>query len=137
MFIKRHACTCEQGYTLAEILVTIAIMAAILPALLKVFSDTSVNVGQSDNRITALYLLKFKMAEIEANGFPEAGQTNDVFGGDSIFEWQSMVTDIETEEMLALRKVELTISWEHLGEVDSISMFTYMADRSGQAQQSQ
>ncbi len=127
----------EEGYTLAEILVTIAIMAAILPALLKVFSDTSKNIGKSDHNITALYLLQSKMAEIEANGFPEVGQESDVFGGSSIFEWQTVVSDIETEEMLALRKVELTVSWEHLNKVNSISMFTYMADRAVQQQQGQ
>ncbi len=132
---KQHAYSREEGYTLAEILVTIAIMAAILPALLKVFSDTSSNIGRSDHRITALYLLQSKMAEIEANGFPEVGPENDVFGGTSIFEWQSVVSDIETEEMLPLRKVELTVSWEHLNKVDSISVFTYMADRAAQQQE--
>lgn len=132
--VKRTFFSHEEGYTLAEILVTIAIMAAILPALLKVFSDTSSNIGETDHRITALYLLQSKMAELEANGFPEVGQENDVFGGTSIFEWHTVVSDIETEEMLALRKVELTVSWEHLDEVHSIGIFTYMADRSGQQQ---
>lgn len=127
--VKRPIFSHQEGYSLAEILVTIAIMAAVLPALLKVFSDTSSNIGETDHRITALYLLKSKMAEIQTNGYPEVGQENDVFGGNSIFEWQSVVTDIETEEMLQLRKVELIVSWEHLNEVHSISMFTYMADR--------
>ena len=131
---KRTIFSHQEGYSLAEILVTIAIMAAILPALLKVFSDTSSNIGKTDHRITALYLLQSKMAEIKTNGYPEVGQENDVFGGNSIFEWQSVVTDIETEEMLALRKVELTVSWEHLNKVHSIGMFTYMADRAIQQQ---
>lgn len=125
----------EEGYTLAEILVTIAIMAAILPALLKVFSDTASNIGKTDHRITALYLLQSKMAELEANGFPEVGQESDVFGGTSIFEWQTVVSDIESEEMLALRKIELTVTWEHLDKVHSIGIFSYMADRSGQQQE--
>ncbi len=137
MIGKRTFFSCEDGYTLAEILVTIAIMAAILPALLKVFSDTSSNIGKTDHRITALYLLQSKMAEIEANGFPETGQESDVFGGNSIFEWQTIVTDIETEEMLALRKVELTVSWEHLDKIHSTSMYRYIADRTIQQQQGQ
>ncbi len=132
---RRTVFSHQEGYSLAEILVTIAIMAAILPALLKVFSDTSSNIGKTDHRITALYLLQSKMAEIETNGYPEVGQENDVFGGNSIFEWQSVVTDIETEEMLGLRKVELTVTWEHLNKVQSIAMFTYMADRAGQQQE--
>ena len=125
----------EDGFTLAEILVTIAIMAAILPALLKVFSDTTHNTGQSDNRITALYLLKSKMAEIEASGYPETGQQSDVFGGNSIFEWQFTVSDVESEEIIGLRKIEVTVSWEQLGKAQSITMFTYMANREIQQQQ--
>ena len=127
--MKKQSIFCrEDGFTFAEILVTIAIMAAVLPALLKVFSDTSRNVSLSDNRVTALYLLESQMAEIEMSGYPEVGQQNDIIG-DSIFEWQSAVSDIESEEIDGLRRVELTISWEHLGRLQSIGVFTYIADR--------
>ncbi|MDE0314106.1 MAG: hypothetical protein OXM61_04325 [Candidatus Poribacteria bacterium] len=126
----------EDGFTFAEILVTIAIMAAVLPALLKVFGDTARNVSFSDNRVTALYLLETQMAQIEMNGYPETGPQSDVIG-DSIFEWQSDVTDIESEEILGLRRVQLTVFWEHLGKLQSIGMFTYIADREIQQQQNQ
>lgn len=119
----------EEGFTLAEILVTIAIMAAILPALLKVFSDTPRNIAFSDHRMTALYLIKSQMTQIEMNGFPDVGQQGDVFGGDSIFEWQSVVTDVESDTIQGLRRVELTVSWEHLQKAQSITMYTYIADR--------
>lgn len=127
----------EDGFTFAEILVTIAIMAAILPALLKVFSDTSHNLSLTDNQTTALFLLKSKMAEIEMTGYPETGQQSDIFGGASIFEWESNVTDIESEEIFGLRRVQVTVSWEHLGKLQSKSMFTYMANREIQQAQNQ
>ncbi len=126
----------EDGFTFAEILVTVAIMAAVLPALLKVFGDTARNVSFSDNRVTALYLLETQMAEIKMNGYPETGQQSDVIG-DSIFEWQSIISDVESDEIFGLRKVELTVFWEHLGKLQSISMFTYMADREIQQQENQ
>jgi type II secretory pathway pseudopilin PulG len=126
----------EDGFTFAEILVTVAIMAAVLPALLKVFGDTARNVALSDYRVTALYLLETQMSEIEMSGFPDVGQQNDVIG-DSIFEWQSLITDVESDEIFGLRKVELTISWEHLGKLQSIGTFTYMADREMQQEQTQ
>ena len=119
----------EDGFTFAEILVTITIMAAVLPALLKVFHDVSRNQGLTDNRMTALYLLKFKMAEIEMNGFPETGQSSGEFGEGSIFQWQSTIQDIESEEFDGLRRLELTITWEHLRNPHSISMYTFIADR--------
>lgn len=126
----------EDGFTFAEILVTVAIMAAVLPALLKVFGDTARNVSLSDYRVTALYLLETQMAEIQMSGYPDVGQQNDVIG-DSIFEWQSVITDVESDEIFGLRKVELTISWEHLGKLQSIGTFTYMADREMQQEQTQ
>lgn len=126
----------EGGFTFAEILVTITIMAAVLPALLKVFSDTSRNLSLSDNRMTALYLLKYQMAQIEMGGFPDVGQQSDVFGDDSIFEWQSAISDIDSDEIEGLRSVVLTVSWEHLGKLQSISMSTYVADREIQQAQS-
>ncbi len=119
----------EEGFTLAEILVTIAVMAAVFPALLKVFSDTSRNVALSDNRITALYLLKYQMAQIEMQGYPEPGQYSGEFGENSLFQWQSSVTELDSDEIEGLRMVELTVLWEHLGKPRSISMLTYMADR--------
>ena len=134
---KRVIFSHEEGFTLAEIIVTIAIMAAILPALLKVFSETSRNVALSDNRVTALYLLKFQMAEIERYGFPEVGPNSGEFGEGTNFSWESVVEDVQSEEVIGLRKIGVTVTWEHLGKVQSISMHTYMADREIQQQQNQ
>lgn len=125
----------KDGFTFAEILVTITIMAVVLPALLKVFNDVSRNQGLTDNRMTALYLLKFKMAEIEMLGFPETGQSSGEFGEGSIFQWQSTIQDVESEEFDGLRRLELSIAWEHLGKPQSISMYTFIADRTIQQQQ--
>ena len=134
---KRVIFSHEEGFTLAEIIVTIAIMAAILPALLKVFSETTRNVALSDNRVTALYLLKFQMAAIEMNGFPEVGPNSGEFGEGTNFSWESVVEDVESEEVIGLRKIGVTVTWEHLGKVQSITMHTYMADREIQQQQNQ
>ncbi|RKU27846.1 hypothetical protein C6497_10545 [Candidatus Poribacteria bacterium] len=122
-------CGKERGFTFAEILVTIAIMAAVLPALLKVFSDISRSQVLMDNRLTALNLLKFQMAEIEANGFPDVGQESGEFGEDSQYQWESIITEVDPEELEGLLRVEVTISWSHLGQVKSIGAITYMANR--------
>ncbi len=85
--------------------------------------------------MTALYLLKFKMAEIEMNGFPETGQNSGEFGEDSFFQWQSSIQDVESEEFDGLRRIEVSIAWEHLGKPQSISMYTFIADRAIQQAQ--
>ena len=122
-------CQKERGFTFAEILVTIAIMAAVLPALLKVFGDISRSQALMDNRLTALNLLKLQMAEIEANGLPDVGQDGGEYGEDSQYRWESIVTEVDPEELEGLLKVEVTITWSHLGQVKSIGASTYMANR--------
>ncbi len=124
-----------DGFTFAEILVTITIMAAVFPALLKVFNDVSRNQRLTDNRMTALYLMKFKMAEIEMNGFPETGESGGEFGEGSIFQWQSAVQDVQSEEFDGLRRIQLTIMWDHFGQPRSISTYSFIADRSLQQTQ--
>lgn len=127
--MKRHFIHREGGFTFAEILVTIAIMAAVLPSLLKVFSDISRSQAIADNRVTALNLLKFQWAEIERNGYPEPGQQSGEFGENSIFQWDSNVENMDSDEIQGLSKVNLTITWQHLGKVRSIGISTFMADR--------
>ncbi len=124
-----------DGFTFAEILVTITIMAAVFPALLKVFNDVSRNQRLTDNKMTALYLMKFKMAEIEINGFPETGESGGEFGEGSIFQWQSAVQDVQSEEFDGLRRIQLTIMWDHFGQPRSISTYSFIANRSLQQAQ--
>ena len=124
-----------DGFTFAEILVTITIMAAVFPALLKVFNDVSRNQRLTDNKMTALYLMKFKMAEIEINGYPETGESSGEFGEGSIFQWQSAVQDVQSEEFDGLRRIQLTIMWDHFGQPRSISTYSFIADRSLQQAQ--
>lgn len=119
----------DKGFTFAEILVTIAIMAAVLPGLLKVFSDISRSQALMDNKLTALNLLKHQMAEIEANGLPDVGQESGEFGEDSQYQWESVVTEVDPEELEGLLRVDVTITWSHLGQVRSIGASTYMANR--------
>ena len=51
----------KDGFTLVEILVTLTILAAALPALLQAFTAATRNQALSDDSTTALYLLKFRM----------------------------------------------------------------------------
>ena len=127
----------EAGFTLVEILVTLAIMAAILPALLMVFRNATRSQALSDNQMTALYLLKFRMAEIEREGYPEPGQASGEFGEGSNYQWESVIEDVESEELAGLRRIRVTVTWQHLGRPKAISMYAYIADRQIQQAQQQ
>ena len=128
----------ENGFTLVEILVTLAILGAVLPALLHAFASAARTQGLSDNSTTALYLLKFRMAEIEMGGYPDVGEETGEFGNNTRYNWRSIVEDIESEEVENVRQVQVTVTWQHRNRERSMSMNTYIADRQkAQTQQGQ
>ena len=133
MFMKpqiKHSVSGEKnGFTLVEILVTLAILAAILPALLHAFTSAARNQALSDNMTTALYLLKFRMAEIEMDGYPDVGDDMGEFGNNTRYRWSSTVEDIESEDVENIRRVQVTVTWQHRDQERSMSMNTYVADR--------
>ena len=136
--IKYSVSAEKDGFTLVEILVTLAILAAVLPALLHAFASAARNQGLSDNSTTVLYLLKFRMAEIEMAGYPDVGEDTGDFGNNTRYRWSSIVEDVESEEVENIRKVQVTVTWQHRSRERSMSMNTYIADRQkAQTQQGQ
>ncbi len=128
----------KNGFTLIEILITLTILAAALPALLQAFTTATRSQGLSDNSTTALYLLKFRMAEIEMEGYPDVGQETGEFGENTRYLWSSVVEEIESEEVENIRRVTVTVTWQYKSRERSMSMTTFIADRQmPQAQQGQ
>ena len=127
--IKRSISKEKDGFTLIEILITLTILAVALPALLQAFTSATRNQGLSDNSTTALYLLKFRMAEIEMNGYPDIGQETGEFGENTRYQWRSIVEDIESEEVENIRRVTVTVTWQHRNRARAMSMSTFIADR--------
>ena len=127
----------EKGFTLIEIVVTLAILSLALPTLLRSFTEAAKGQALAENRTTALYLLKFQMATIEAEGYPDIGEESGEFGEDSRFRWHSDVQDVESEEIEGLRLVTVTVTWQERGKERSLSTSTYLADRQIPQQQTQ
>lgn len=127
--IKRSTSKEKDGFTLIEILITLTILAVALPALLQAFASATRNQGLSDNTTTALYLLKFRMAEVEMNGYPDVGQETGEFGENTRYQWRSVVEDIESDEVENIRRVTVTVTWQHKNREHSMSMRTFIADR--------
>ena len=107
-----------------------------MPALLQAFTTAARNQGLSDNSTTALYLLKFRMAEIEMEGYPDVGEQTGEFGENTRYRWSSVVEDVDSEDVENVRRVQVTVTWLHRNRESSMSMSTYIADRQmPQAQQ--
>ena len=120
----------NKGFTLIEIVVTLAILSLGLPVLLQSFSNAANNQRKSEDKTTAMYLLKTRMAQIELEGYPEIGQESGDFGENSPYRWRSEVYDVESDDFEeGLRAVNLTITWLGRGKSESTSMTTYIANR--------
>jgi type II secretion system protein I len=126
--LPHSSANAERGFTLIEIVVTLAILGLAMPALLSSFTQAAKGQALSENMTTALYLLKFRMAEIEAEGYPDIGEEDGEFGENSRYRWHSTVQDVESEEIEGLRLVTVTVTWQEQGKEKTISMNTYIAD---------
>ena len=119
----------ESGFTLIEILVTLAILTLTMPALVRSFGQAQREQALAENKTTALYLLKYQMALIESEGFPEIGSDSGEFGEGSRYTWASEIADVESEEVEGLRSISLTVIWQEQGKEKSISVATLVSDR--------
>ncbi len=133
----RRSADDKNGFTLIEIVVTLAILSLALPTLLRTFTEAAKGQALAENRTTALYLLKFRMAAIEAEGYPDIGEEDGEFGEDSRFRWHSEVQDVESDEIEGLRLVAVTVTWQERGRERIVSTSTYLADRQIPQQQTQ
>ena len=115
----------ESGFTLIEILVSLGILAMILPALLLTFGNGSRARAVSESRTTAAYLVRDTLSELESAGVPTPGEVQGVFEEGARFEWRTTVTPAETD---GLFDVVATILWSDRGEQKAFAVRTYMAD---------
>jgi len=129
-----HTTPNARGFTLVEILVTLTVLSLALPALMFSFRDAARGQSVCENQTTALHLLKFRLAEIELGGYPDIGDEEGEFGENSRYSWRSEVQDAESDEIVGLRRVVVTVTWQEQGKEKSISINTYMANRQMQQQ---
>lgn len=127
----------KDGFTLLEIVIALAILSLALPTLLRSFTEAAKGQALAENRTTALYLLKFRMAAIEAEGYPDIGEEEGEFGEDSRFRWHSEVQDVESDEIEGLRLVTVSVIWQERGKERLISTSTYLAERQMPQQETQ
>ena len=124
----------QRGFTLLEIVVALTIAAITLPVLLQTFSRGTKTHSLIENKTTAFYLLRLRMAEIEMLEELESGSEEGEFGTNSRFTWASEVNETDTE---GLYEIIVTVIWEERGREKTIELATYIADRAIEQQQQQ
>jgi general secretion pathway protein I len=100
----------SRGFTLLEVLISLAIIAIVLITCLRAQNQSIRLYHLSRDMTVATILARQKMGEIELAGFPELGgeegDFEDQFPG---FTWQKTVSMTPFEEA---RKVDLSVIWK-------------------------
>ena len=102
-FLKRRT-----GFTLLEVMISLAILAACLIVLLQLKLRSVDSFAESKAITTSLILARSKMAEIRAAGFPELGIEEGDFGEKYPgYQWLREVTESGLD---VIRKVRLVVT---------------------------
>jgi len=122
----------SEGFTLLEVMIAVAILAAALLTLLHT-QNANISLVEESERVTAATLLaQGHITELAMGDTPELGEETGSFadeenGADSsLYRWTHRVSEAGRER---LRRVEVTVSWEPDGPSHSVTLVTYMLER--------
>lgn len=105
---KAPAKTCQNGFTLVEILVSLAIVAVVLGALIQAAASTAANTGRLRDRTVAHWVGSNRLAEMRlADTFPATGSRDgntDMLG--ITWHWKTVVAEVEDDD---LRRVDIEV----------------------------
>lgn len=113
----------NNGFTLLEVLVAVAILGAGLTVLLGAVNRNLIMASQSKNLSIAGLLAQRKLAEVELEGYPEIRQEQGQFEEASEFNWflsivPYQIANLDTE----IRIVILRITWDEGKKDFQVSM---------------
>ncbi|NIQ92962.1 MAG: type II secretion system minor pseudopilin GspI [Desulfuromonadales bacterium] len=113
----------EQGFTLLEVMVALAIVATVLVSLLGLQART-ISIGDRQQKITrATMLAQERMAEIEIAGGDnryDEGSFDEPF---ELYRWQ--VTYNPTP-LASVREVSVTVAWGEQGSNEDVTLTSYL-----------
>ena len=125
----------RTGFTLAEVVVSLAIVAIAVVGLLRLHSLSLAAADKADKTAQALALAQNKIAEMEAGGVQQADtQAGSLDRNRTAFHWQVQVCDQPLPQRPAtdrgrVCKVVVTVRWDHgVGKRD-VTLSTLLADR--------
>ncbi len=101
-------CAGQSGFTLIEILVSLAIMSIVLGVLIQTAGASAANAGRLRDRTIAQWVGSNRLAELQLSGtFPETGsKTGNTEMLGITWYWKTRVQKVEDED---LRRVDIEI----------------------------
>jgi type II secretion system protein I len=125
----------HPAFTLAEVLVALAIVSISLLTLLKLHIISIRLADTAEITSQAALVADEKMTEILATGYPQVGSNSGTVERNNLrFEWRSEVTDLQLPQpgevaVGGLRKVSIDVGWKNGPGKKHLETSTYIADR--------
>ena len=113
---------CRSAFTLVEVLVSLVLVAIILPVAMKGISLITGLAGSAKQHLEAGSLAETKLAELLATGAWQDGDATGDFGQDwPVYRWTAEARD---REGTTLREVEVSVQWTRRATDRSITLTT-------------
>jgi len=106
----------EKGFTLLEVIVSLAILAGAILMLVQLFSGALNQAAQADRYLNGVYLAQQKFSQLEMANF-KSEFTEGEFENQEGYRWQLEVLPYESplnneEARIKIQKVSLRVYWE-------------------------
>jgi general secretion pathway protein I len=113
----------RRGFTLIEVLVTMLMIAIILPVAMRGISHALFAAGNAKQSVEATTLAENKLAEITSSTQVAANGGSGDFSPDfPQYKWQSNIVS----QQLGMFEVDVTVSWDSRGQQRSVQLSTWV-----------
>lgn len=120
-----------RGFTLAEVLVTVAVLAIVLPVALAGVSQATRLAGLTEQRAQALDLAQGKLDELLVDNSWQTGVSAGDFGADHPgYRWQAQVNAWDEAN---IDEVDVIVGWTSFGRPEKVQLSTLVYTTPGGA----
>ena len=124
--------TSEDGFSLLEVIVALAIMAMGFVTVLQLFSGSIRSVSMSEQYLKATTLAQSKMGELEMNNY-RASEFEGTFANEENYRWQLDISPYTTSlnsevNNIQLSEVLLRVLWSDANKVRNVELSTLKVD---------
>ena len=122
----------NDGFSLLEVIVALAIMAMGFVTVLQLFSGSIRSVNLSEQYLKGTTLAHSKLGELEVNNY-SVNEYEGIFPDEKNYRWQLQVSPHASplnskEENIQLSEVTLNVLWEDAGKTRNVEISTLKVD---------